>query len=403
MKILIADKVEAAGLAALTELGHEVVSRPALTGDDLPAAVEEIDPELIVVRSTVVNAAAIRAGKRLKLVIRAGAGYDTIDVDTASSEGVSVANCPGKNAIAVAELAWALILACDRQIPDQTIELRAGTWNKKRFGSARGLAGRTLGVIGLGPIGRAVVERGKAFDMQVVAWSRSLDAARAAELGVELAASPLDVARRADVVSLHVASNADTRHLVDQAFIAAMKPGATLVNTTRGAVVDEAALRDGIVDKGLRAGLDVFDGEPKVASGSFECALAALPGVYCTHHIGASTDQAQLATTLEAVHVADHFAGTGEVLHCVNRARRSPATCLMTVRHRNRPGVLARVFEILSAAHINVEEMDNTLFEGAQAACARIQLDSAPSAADLGRIRSACAEILSVDLSSIAS
>ncbi|HLU66264.1 MAG TPA: phosphoglycerate dehydrogenase [Kofleriaceae bacterium] len=402
MKVLVADKFEEVGRSELAALGIEVEYQPGLGGDELAAEVARLDPDVLVVRSTRVAAPVFTAGRRLKLVVRAGAGYDTIDVAAASTEGVYVANCPGKNAVAVAELAWGLILACDRRIPDQTIDLTAGRWNKKEYSAARGLYGRTLGVLGLGTIGLAVVERARGFGMPVVAWSRSLTPARAQELGVERAESPIEVARRADVVSVHVAATAETRRLIDRAFIEAMKPGAILVNTARGSVVDEEALLRGIQDKKLRAGLDVYEGEPGSATGELRSALAASPGVVGTHHVGASTDQAQTAIAMEAVRIIGHFRATGEVLSCVNRALKSPATCLLTVRHRNRPGVLARVFQVLSEAGINVEEMENVIYDGALAASARIQLDTAPSGADLDRIRASCDEILSVDLTTIA-
>jgi D-3-phosphoglycerate dehydrogenase len=401
MKVLIADKFEEVGVVELETHGFAVDLRPGLSGDALVTALAGADPDVLVVRSTQVPAAALTAAPRLKLVVRAGAGYDTIDVATASAEGIYVANCPGKNAIAVAELAWGLILSCDRRIPDQTAELRQGRWNKKEFGAARGLFGRTLGVLGLGPIGLAVIERARAFGMPVIAWSRSLTADRARELGAELADSPLDLAARSDVVTVHVPGGAATRKLVSRDFIAAMKPGATLINTSRGSVVDEEALRWGLAERKLRAGLDVFEGEPKAATAEFDSALAREDRVYGTHHIGASTDQAQTAIALEAVRIIRHFHATGEVLHCVNRAVKSPATCLLTVRHRNRPGVLAQVFQVLSEARINVEEMENVIYEGAHAASARIQLDTSPSEADLDRIRRSCDEILSVDLTSI--
>jgi D-3-phosphoglycerate dehydrogenase len=402
MKVLIADKFEEVGLAEL-RAGFEVDHQPGLGGDGLAAAVAAGEPDVLVVRSTQVAAPVFAAGKRLKLVVRAGAGYDTIDVKAASAEGVYVANCPGKNAIAVAELAWGLILACDRRIPDQTAELRAGRWNKKEYSAARGLYGATLGVIGLGPIALAVIERARGFGMPVVAWSRSLTAARAKELGVEAAGSLLKLAARADVVSVHVAATQETKRLIGRDFIAAMKHGATLINTSRGSVVDEEALRWGIEERGIRAGLDVYDGEPKGGTAEFATELSRHSGVYGTHHVGASTDQAQTAIALEAVRIIEHFGATGAVLNCVNRATKSPATCLLTVRHRNRPGVLAHVFQVLSEASINVEEMENVIYEGAQAASARIQLDTAPSSDDVERIRSSCDEILGVDLTSIAS
>ena len=401
MKVLVADKFEDVGVAELQEHGFEVDVRPGLAGDALVAGLAASDPDVLVVRGTVVPAAALTAGARLKLVVRAGAGFDTIDVAAASAEGIYVANCPGKNAIAVAELAWGLILSCDRRVPDQTIDLRNGRWNKKEYGVARGLFGRTLGVLGLGPIGLAVIERAHGFGMSVVAWSRSLTPERARELGVERADTPVALASRSDVVSVHVAGGAGTRKLIGREFIAAMRPGAYLVNTSRGSVVDEDALLWGIAERQIRAGLDVYEGEPKAGVSDFDCSIARTDGVYGTHHVGASTDQAQTAIALEAVRIIRHFRATGEVLHCVNRAVKSPATCMLTVRHRNRPGVLAQVFQVLSEARINVEEMENIIYEGALAASARIQLDTPPSDTDLDRIRRSCEEILSVDLTSI--
>jgi len=402
VKILIADEFEQVGLDGLRERGFDVVQQPQLGADDLAGALGDIEPDVLVVRSTKVRAEAIAAGTKLKLIVRAGAGYDTIDVARASAEGIYVANCPGKNAIAVAELAWALILSCDRRVPDQTLELRAGKWNKKEYSKAAGLHGRTLGLLGLGPIGQAVAARGRAFGMRVIAWSRSLTDDRAIEHGVTRAASALDVARQADVISIHVASTKETAGLVDAAMIAAMKPGTIVINTARGAVVDETALRDGIASKGLRAGLDVFAAEPAGSTGAFTSELVGMPGVYGTHHVGASTAQAQNAIAMEAVRIIATFRDTGVVPHCVNRARKSSATCMLTVRHRNRPGVLAKVFDVLSEARINVEEMENVLYEGHEAACARIQLATAPSPAHLAEINSRCSDILGLELTDFA-
>jgi D-3-phosphoglycerate dehydrogenase len=403
MRVLIADTFEEVGQSQLRAQSFELDYQPGLGGDGLAAAVAAAEPDVLVVRGTQVGAPVFAAGRCLKLVVRAGAGYDAIDVRAASAEGVYVANCPGKNAIAVAELTWGLILACDRRIPDQAVELRAGRWNKKEYSAARGLYGSTLGVLGVGAIALAVIERARGFGMPVVAWSRGLNPARARELGVDAVGSPVEVAARADVITVHVAATPDTRHLIDRAFVQAMRPGSVLINTSRGSVVDEEALRWGIEHKGLRAGLDVFEGEPKAGKGEFASQLSRHSAVYGTHHVGASTDQAQTAIALEAVRIIEHFRATGAVLHCVNRALKSAATCLLTVRHRNRPGVLAHVFQVLSEARINVEEMENVIYEGALAACARIQLDTAPSQGDLERIRSSCEEILGLELTSIAS
>jgi D-3-phosphoglycerate dehydrogenase len=387
LNVLVADKFEAFGLRGLQSLGCDVALNPDLSADALPAALREHNPDVLIVRGTKVTRAAVEAGANLSLIIRAGAGFDTIDVAAASARGVFVANCPGKNAIAVAELAWALILACDRRVPDQTAALRARKWDKKEFSKAAGLYGRTLGIVGLGQIGREVADRGRAFGMDVVAWSRSLTEARADELGLGYVASLVNLAKMSDVVSVNVAGTDETRHLINAAFIEAMKPGAYLVNTSRGSVVDEAALRNGIQKKGLRAGLDVFASEPAGATGEFADPIVLEPGVYGTHHVGASTDQAQQAIAAEVVRIMKQFAATGAVLNCINRAASTPATTLLSVRHLNRPGVLAHVFYTLGQAKINVEEMENIIYAGGEAACARIQLDDLPREEHLVLIR----------------
>src|SRR5467141_1245272 len=214
MKILIADKFEKSGQEGLAEIGCEVLYQPDLKDEVLVAAIAHELPDVLVVRGTKVTEPTLEAGA-LKLVVRAGAGYNTIDVAAASRRGIYVSNCPGKNSIAVAELAFGLILALDRRIADNVIALRRGEWNKKEFSKARGLFGRTLGLIGLGKIGQEMIPRAKAFGMPVVAWSRSLTPESALALGVEYASSPQEVASAADIVSVHVALNAQTRGLIN--------------------------------------------------------------------------------------------------------------------------------------------------------------------------------------------
>lgn len=379
MKILIADKFPDSGVSALEALGCEVTANADLKDDALVEAVRETGADVLVVRSTKVTEPMLDAG-RLRLVIRAGAGYNTIDVAAASKRGIYVSNCPGKNAVAVAELAFGLILALDRRIADNVSELREGHWNKKEYSKARGLHGRTLGLIGLGRIGQEMVPRAKAFGMPVVAWSRSLTDDRANDLGICRADSPEQVAAASDVVSIHVALNADTRGLVGERVLSAMRPGAYLVNTSRADVVDQAALERAVEEKGIRVGLDVFEGEPSTATGEVSLALAARPGVYVTHHIGASTDQAQSAIADETVRIVKVYLETGSVPNVVNLAARTPATHMLVVRHEDRVGVLAHVLTALRSAGINVQEMENVVFEGAEAAIARIALDQAPSA-----------------------
>ena len=401
MKVLIADKFEKVGVDGLQELGCTVVSQPDVKAEDLPAAIKAADPHILIVRGKKVTGDALRAGTALTLVIRAGAGIDTIDVNTASSLGVFVSNCPGKNSIAVAELVLGLLLSCDRRIPDQVAELRAGTWNKGEYSKARGLHGRTLGIVGLGQIGRETAARAQAFGMRVVAWSRHLTHEEADRLGLIYAQTPLEVARVSDAISINVAANAETKHLVNAEFLAAMRPGAYLINTSRGSVVDEAALDQAVREKKLRVGLDVFANEPAGPSGTFGNAIVQTPGVYGTHHVGASTEQAQVAIAHEVIRIVQTFQATGEVPNVVNRLARSSATHVLSIRHRNRPGVLAHVFGVLANGAINVEEVENIIYHGAQATLARIHLDGAPNNGTVERIRSGNSDIISVELSEI--
>jgi len=379
MKVLIADKMAPVVRPALEALGCSVFQDPGLSGADLEAALAEQDPAVLVVRSTRVTADHLAAARSLSVVVRAGAGVNTIAVGAASSRGIYVANCPGKNAAAVAELALGHILNADRRIADNVATLRDGQWRKGVFAKGtRGLKGRTLGLIGMGNIGSEVARRAQAFDMKVVAWDISLTPDRAQFLGVESLNSAVEVAERADVLSVHIALNEHTKGLVSGEVLGAMRPGAIFINTSRGPVVDEAALADVIQSKGVKAGLDVFCDEPG-SDGAWSTDLASLDGVYGTHHIGASTEQASEAVGDEVVRIVTAWKDTGSVPNCVNLASTLHATHLLVVRHRDEVGVLASVLTALRKGDINVQEMQNIVFQGAHAACAHIQVHAAPS------------------------
>jgi D-3-phosphoglycerate dehydrogenase / 2-oxoglutarate reductase len=395
MKVLIADKFEQSGRDGLRAIGCEISFQADLKDDALVEAIRKENPDVLVVRGTKVTEAMLAAGQ-IKLVVRAGAGFNTIDVVAASRRGIYVSNCPGKNSIAVAELAFALILALDRRIADNVISLRRGEWNKKEFSKARGLYGRTLGLIGLGKIGQEMIRRAHAFGMPVIAWSRSLTPDRADEIGIEYRAQAVDVAREADVVSVHLALNPKTKDFIGAEFLNAMREGAYFVNTARGDVVNQTALVEAM-SRGLRVGLDVFANEPTSATGEFSDPIREEPNLYGTHHIGASTDQAQEAIAAETVRIVKEFKETGKVPNVVNLARQTPATHRLVVRHLDRPGVLASVLDAIKAEQINVQEMENIVFEGAAAAVARINLDNAPSTQVLERLRTENA-IIELDL-----
>ena len=404
MKVLVADKFEKSGLDGLKAAGCEVVYQPDASGDALTGAIRETAADVLVVRSTQVTAPMLEAGA-LSLVVRAGAGYNTIDVATASRRGIYVSNCPGKNAIAVAELTLALILALDRRVADNVIELRAGKWNKKEYSKAKGLFGRTLGLLGYGNIGQEVAKRAHAFGMPIVVWSRRFATGRA-DVGdqvvpMHFAKTPEEAAALSDILTVHLALTSDTRGLVSGSVIDRLKPSSYFINTARAEVVDYAALARAIGEKGIRVGLDVFAAEPTGAAGDFTDAIASLPGVYGTHHIGASTDQAQEAIAAETVRIVSAYKDTGKVPNVVNLAKKTPATHMLVVRHRDLPGVLAHVFDHLRSGDINVQETENVIFEGAQAAVARINLDGAPSEALMKTIQQGNGDILDLHLVAI--
>jgi D-3-phosphoglycerate dehydrogenase len=314
MKVLVADKFEQSGIDGLKAAGCDVLYQPDLKDEALVKALGETAADVLVVRSTAVTGPMLETGS-LSLVVRAGAGYNTIDVATASRRGIYVSNCPGKNAIAVAELAFALVLSLDRRVPDNVAELRAGSWNKKEYSKARGLHGRTIGLLGYGNIGQEVARRAHAFGMPVVVWSRRFATGRDQitnePIPMQLAASPAEVAARCDILSVHLALNAETRALVNASVLDALKPGSYFINTARAEVVDHAALEKAVRERGIRVGLDVFANEPSGASGAFSDPLVALPNVYGTHHIGASTDQAQEAIASETVRIIESYSTTG--------------------------------------------------------------------------------------------
>ncbi|MBU8901443.1 MAG: hypothetical protein KOO69_01750, partial [Victivallales bacterium] len=344
MNILIADKLSSKALSELEKMGAQISFNPDLSAEDLPLHVK--DTEILIVRSTKVTAETISAAPMLSLIIRAGAGVNTIDLKTAGERAIHVANCPGKNTDAVAELTIGLMIAADRRIVDASCDLRAGRWRKKEYGKANGLKGRTLGIIGLGSIAKAVVSRAKALQMDVLAWSRSLTDEKAEELGICRADSPLIVAEKSDAVCIHLAANAETKHLINAEFLAKMKDAAILVNVARGEVVDSKAVMEAVKSKGIRYAADVFENEPTGGEAVFEAKdFASL--ISATPHIGASTEQAAEAVADEVVRIVDAYRQSGKPLNVVNVCAKSKAVTSLVIRHYNQVGVLAGVLDRL--------------------------------------------------------
>src|SRR5512132_490288 len=350
MKVLVADKFEKSGLDGLQRIGCDVIYNPDLKDDSLKAAVGESCAEVLVVRSTKVSEPMMDAG-RLTLIVRAGAGYDNIDVKAASGRGIYVANCPGKNSVAVAELAFGLILALDRRIPDNVADLRAGKWNKKEYSKARGLHGRTLGIIGFGNIGQEMARRAQAFGMHLAIWSEiGVEVDRAGmpvdmpllvrlrpssgypvEPFAEVCETPEEVAEKSDILSIHLALNDRTRKMVNAGVLNRLRPGSFVINASRGEIVDYDALASAVKERNLRVALDVYSKEPSTAQGEIDEPIVQLPNVYGTHHIGASTDQAQEAIAAETVRIVKAFQDTGQVPNVVNIAKATPASHMLVV------------------------------------------------------------------------
>ncbi len=400
MRLLIADKLHPRAIEELRTLPVEVIYDPEVTKESLEAKISGVG--ILVVRSTEVTAEAINRAKQLHLIVRAGAEYTAIDVRAASRRGIYVANCPGKNAAAVAELVFGLILGIDRRIPDAVVSLRSGKWERSKFGGAEGLHGKTLGIAGFGAVGREVASRARGFGMHPVAWSRSLTPARAADHGVGHAASLEELASRSEVLSLHLPITDRTRGIVGEKLLASMPEGAILINTARADLLDYPALRAAVANRRLRVGLDVFPDEPKGTKEYPSDLFTPLPGpkagfVYGTPHIAASTDQAQLAIATETVRVIRSFLLEAIVPNVVNVSSSSMARFQVVIRMVDKVGTFANVLNVIKRHGINVEEVTNTIFEGGGASCAKLRVVSRLNEACLAEIH-AFEEVLHVDM-----
>ncbi len=400
MRLLIADKLHPRAVEELRTLPLEVVYEPELTKESLESNLSGVG--ILVVRSTEVSAQAINASKQLNLIVRAGAEHHTIDVGAASKRGIYVANCPGKNASAVAELVFGMMVALDRRVPDAVASLRQGKWERTEYAKAEGLQGKTIGIAGLGAIGREVALRAKAFGLAPLVWSRGVGAARAAEYGVTPVGSLEELAQRSDIFTVHLRSTDRTRGIVNRRVLEALPKRAMFLNLGRADLVDYEALRDVVRMKGLRAAVDVYPNEPKAAKGEFSSELfstaASATGgfVYGTPHIAASTDQAQLAIAGETVRVIRSFLLEGSVPNCVNVTGNSMAKFQLVIRMVDKVGTFANVLSVIKRHGINVEEVTNTVFDGGVASCAKLRVVSRPSEACLQEIR-AFDEVLHVD------
>jgi D-3-phosphoglycerate dehydrogenase / 2-oxoglutarate reductase len=374
VKVLIADKFPEQYIQQLNQMNLEVIFSPKLGENDLPEAVKEVD--ILVVRSTIVNAATINNSKYLNLIIRAGAGVNNIDISAANKKGIYVANCPGMNSVAVAELAMGLMISLDRRIPDNVADFRKGVWNKGEYSKAEGLKGKTLGIIGVGAIGKEVAKRALAFDMNVY----GKDISRIEGVQIKDFSEMDQLLPLCDVITIHLPSTPETKGLFNKKMFEYVKNGALLINTSRPDIIVEEDLLEAIKTKKIRAALDVFKGEPESKTGEVSSTLKDNPNVYVTHHIGASTEQAQNAVAEETVRIIKDYTTSGVIAHWINRAKITDAKYQLVVKHFDKPGVLAGILDLIREGNINIEEIENVIFQGGVAASCTMKLKSPVSA-----------------------
>jgi D-3-phosphoglycerate dehydrogenase len=381
IKILVADKFPDKYIQQMKDLDLEVIYNAKLGEKDLVEAAKEVD--ILVVRSTIVNEETILNSEKLNLIIRAGSGVNNINIAAANKKGIYVTNCPGMNAVAVAELAIGLMISIDRSIPDNVSDFTKGVWNKDKYSKGKGLKGKTLGLIGVGNIGKEVAKRALAFEMNVY----GKDISRIEGVPIKDFSEMDQLVPLCDVISIHLPATPQTIGLFNKQMFEFMKDGAYLINTSRHEIVVEADLLEAIKTKNIRYACDVFKDEPEGKGGEVSSKLQNNPNIYVTHHIGASTEQAQDAVAEETITIIKHFIHSGVIDHWVNRAKITDAHFQLVIKHYDKPGVLAGVLDVIRSGNINIEEIENIIFEGGIAACCTMKLQSAVSAEMLKKIK----------------
>jgi D-3-phosphoglycerate dehydrogenase len=397
MKIFVACELPEGALESLRSLAVEVHYRPNATTAELREKLTGVG--LLIVGSTRIAPDMIARAPELQMIIHAGSGPGDIALEAASQQGVFVTHCPDKHAAAVAELTFGLILALDRRIVENSTAMHEGRWIRGELTDARGLAGRTLGIVGWGATGRLVARLARAFNMRVLAWSPAMTPETSPDLAVEFCNWPRELARECDIVTVQ-AIEGELEPLIDADFLQSMREGAYLVHVGQAGTVDEVALARAVEERHLRLALDAFTADPAGETGRFRCRLCDLPGVIGTQHIAELTEQARLATADEVVRVVQAFVVSGEVENCLNLCDRSPATWQLVMRVRDQPGVMAAVLDVVRADGINAQEITSRVFTGAKAAWLIIALDERPSTEALDAIH-ALTNVLHLELRAV--
>lgn len=381
MKVLIADLFSQSALDELATSGIEVVYEHALNGDSLKNALTTIAPNVLVVRSTKVTSEHIQAATGLELIIRAGAGVDNIDIAAASKYSIFVANCPGKNSVAVAELVLGHILSVDRRLPENYTLLKQGKWNKGAFAECTGIKGRKLGIVGLGAIGREVAVRARSFGMEICGFDPFVTPEGAHQMGVEFLPSIEEVARASDIITFHVPSTPSTKGVINSHLLSVCRENIVIINTSRGDLANEAEiLKELDARPGFWYACDVYSGEPAAKECDFVHPLASHPKVYGSHHIGASTKQAETAIGLEALRIIVQYSRTSKVDagNLVNMQTKTTAKHALVVRHNGH--ALLPVLNELNVKGCSVQEVENKAFKDGAAFTATVCVDGEESA-----------------------
>lgn len=374
MRVLIADIFSTSHIENLeSHSNFEIQYNDKLNGESLESSIRSFDPHVLVVRSTKVQNNHFKAGKSLEAVIRAGTGYENIDKVSATAKGVFVANCPGKNAIAVAELAFGLILAIDRRLVSNDMELKQKKWNKGEYTNCKGLKGRTLGIIGYGNIGNEMATRALAFEMNVMVFSRTKPTP--SDNRVIVADSLDELLISSDIISLHLPPTNITKEMVNEAFLKKMKKNAVLINTSRGNLVVEKQLINHLNENPeFYCGLDVYMDEPADKKGVFNNELSQHARVIGTHHIGASTKQAEDAIGQEAYRMLLEYQRNGIMPNCVNMAKELKINVL-SIKYQNTSEFLPELYAILGKFKIRVFESKIEVFEGGNTGLTKMKVE----------------------------
>lgn len=400
MKTLVACPLPDFALAELRGLGTDLTYAPSITPEALSQ--EIVDTGILVVTGKAVTPEMLERAEVLQMVVYAGSGSGQIAVDAASRAGIFVTHCPGTDALACAELTLGLLLALDRSIVPNANRLREGQWSREDYIGGRGLAGRTLGIIGDPPFCKALARLARALDMEIIAWLPETETDVAREPDIELCNWPREVARRSDAIVVHGATAqgramAVDEQTIDSVFLDSLKQDALLVHLGDISALDEEAITRAIDERGMRLALDVA---PTGQTGRAKTKLLQKPGVIGTIHTGGATEEARHAIAREVVAIISAFLISGEIRHPVNLAERSPATWLLVLRIRDQVGVMAGVLQTIRADGINAEEITSRVFMGAQAAWCTISLDERPSTEALNAIR-AMENVLHLELRAV--